>query len=91
MLRLILAWIIIINTTSATLHNTTLVIDDEAIEVGDVKRNHSIKVEVPQRDSVRVIFTLGHEREAWLGTDILPMRDTIKIDDNTETFEVEIL
>ena len=33
------------------------------------------------------MFRLGDE---WIGTDILPLRDTIEISDLTETFEVEI-
>lgn len=35
----------------------------------------------------RVVFRLGDE---WIGTDMLPVRDTIRIEDNTETFEVEV-
>lgn len=38
-------------------------------------------------DSVRVVFRLGDE---WIGTNMLPMRDTIEINDLTETFEVEV-
>lgn len=34
-----------------------------------------------------MVFRLGDD---WIGTDMLPMRDTIRIDDNTETFEVEV-
>ena len=36
---------------------------------------------------MRVVFRLGDE---WIGTDMLPRRDTIKINDLTETFEVEV-
>lgn len=46
------------------------------------------RVEIEDVDSVRIVFRLGDE---WIGTDLLPMRDTIRIEDKTETFEVEIL
>ena len=48
----------------------------------------SRKVDVEKADSARVVFRLGDE---WIGTDMLPLRDTIEISDLTETFEVEIL
>lgn len=47
----------------------------------------SRKVEIESADSVRVVFRLGND---WIGTDMLPMRDTIIINDEIETFEVEI-
>ena len=64
-----------------------LVVEDEAVELGDIAVGESRRVEVERADSVRVGFRLGDE---WIGTDMLPMRDTIRIDDNTETFEVEV-
>lgn len=64
-----------------------LVVEDEAIELGDIGIGESRRVEVERVDSVRVVFRLGDE---WIGTDMLPIRDTIRIDDNTETFEVEV-
>lgn len=64
-----------------------LVIEDEAIELGDIGIGESRRVEVERADSVRVVFRLGDE---WIGTDLLPARDTIRIEDNTETFEVEV-
>jgi hypothetical protein len=36
---------------------------------------------------VRVVFRLGDE---WIGTDMLPLRDTIEINDKIETFEMEV-
>lgn len=47
----------------------------------------SRRVETENTDSVRVVFRLGDE---WIGTDILPRRDTIEISDMTETFEMEV-
>lgn len=67
-----------------------VVVGDEAIEIGSIESGDSKQVEIPQQDSIRVIFTLRQECEDWLGTDILPIQDTIYIDDNTETFEVAI-
>ena len=64
-----------------------LVVEDDAIELGCIERGESRRVEVEDTDSVRVVFRLGDE---WIGTDMLPMRDTIEISDLTETFEVEI-
>ena len=55
---------------------------------GCIERGESRRVEVEDTDSVRVVFRLGDE---WIGTDMLPRRDTIIINDKIETFEVEIL
>lgn len=87
MLRVILTWIVILNTSTITLSDVMLVVEDEAIELGDIDIGKSRKVEIESTDSVRVVFRLGDE---WIGTDILPRRDTIEISDMTETFEVEI-
>jgi hypothetical protein len=64
-----------------------LVVEDDAIELGCIERGESRRVEIESADSVRVIFRLGDE---WIGTDMLPMRDTIEISDKTETFEMEV-
>jgi hypothetical protein len=64
-----------------------LVVGDEATELGNIKCDESCKVDVEKADSARVVFRLGEE---WIGTDILPLRDTIIINDEIETFEVEI-
>lgn len=87
MWRALAIWIVILNTSTITLSDAMLVVEDEAIELGDIAVGESRRVEVERADSVRVVFRLGDE---WIGTDILPMRDTIRIDDNTETFEVEV-
>ena len=94
MWRVILAWIIILNTSTTTLSDAMLVVEDEAIELGNIVVGESRRVEVERADSVRVVFRLGYE---WIGTDMLPirdtdncLRDTIRIEDNTETFEVEV-
>lgn len=95
MWRALAIWITILNTSTITLSDAMLVVEDEAIELGDiavgeshrVEIGESRRVEVERADSARVVFRLGEE---WIGTDILPMRDTIRIDDNTETFEVEV-
>lgn len=87
MLRVILTWIVILNTSTITLSDVMLVVEDEAIELGDIDIGKSRKVEIESTDSVRVVFRLGDE---WIGKDISPRRDTIEISDMTETFEVEI-
>lgn len=87
MLRVILTWIVILNLSSTPLHDAMLVVGDEAIELGCIDCGESRSVEVERADSVQVVFRLGDE---WIGTDMLPMRDTIEISDKIETFEVEI-
>ena len=87
MLRVILTWIVILNLSSTPLHDVMLVVEDEAIELGCIERGISRRVEIESADSVRVVFRLGDE---WIGTDMLPMRDTIEINDLTETFEMEV-
>lgn len=87
MLRVILTWIVILNLSSTPLHDAMLVVEDEAIELGCIDCGESRRVEIESADSVRVIFLLGDE---WIGTDMLPMRDTIEISDKIETFEVEV-
>jgi hypothetical protein len=64
-----------------------LVVGDEAIELGCIDCSESRRVEIEDTDSVRVVFRLGDE---WIGTDMLPLRDTIEISDLTETFEMEV-
>lgn len=87
MLRVILTWIVILNLSSTPLHDAMLVVGDEAIELGCIDCGESRRVEIEDTNSVRVVFRLGDE---WIGTDMLPMRDTIEINDLTETFEVEV-
>lgn len=87
MLRVILTWIVILNLSSTPLHDAMLVVDDDAIELGCIDCGESRRVEIERADSVRVVFRLGDE---WIGTDILPMRDTIEISDKIETFEIEV-
>ena len=88
MLRVILTWIVILNLSSTPLDDAMLVVDDdEAIELGCIDRGESCKVEIESADSVRVVFRLGND---WIGTNMLPLRDTIIINDEIETFEVEI-
>lgn len=86
MLRVILTWIVILNLSSTPLYDAMLVVGDDAIELG-VLSVASRRVETENTDSVRVVFRLGDE---WIGTDILPRRDTIEISDMTETFEMEV-
>lgn len=88
MWRALAIWIVILNTSTITLSDAMLVVEDEAIELRDIAVGESRRVEVERADSVRVVFRLGDE---WIGTDMLPLRDTIKISDETEIFELEIL
>lgn len=87
MLRVILTWIVVLNLSSTPLHDAMLVVEDDAIELGRIERGESRRVEIESADSVRVVFRLGEE---WIGTDMLPIRDTIEISDKIETFEVEV-
>lgn len=87
MLRVILTWIVILNLSSTPLHDAMLVVGDDAIELGCIERGESRRVEIESADSVMVVFRLGDE---WIGTDMLPMRDTIEISDKIETFEMEV-
>ena len=88
MFRVIFVWLVILNTSAITLSDAMLVVDNEVVEIGDIKSGESRRVEIEDVDSVRVVFRLGDE---WIGTDMLPTRDTIEINDKTTTFEVEIL
>lgn len=90
MFRALAISIFIFNTSSATLHNVMVVAGDEATEIGSIESGVCKQVEIPPQDSIRVIFTLGQKREGCLETDLLPSRDTIRIDDKTQTFELEI-
>ena len=67
-----------------------VVVNDDAVEIGVIKVGESAKVEIPKEDSCRVIFTLGQKREDWLGTDLMSTSDTIKIDDKTNIYDVDI-
>lgn len=88
MVKLLSIIIVVINISSATLYDTTLVVCDEAIELGTIRSGESRSIKIP-RDSVRVIFTLEQGREDWLGTDVV-LCDTIRISDATEIFELEV-
>lgn len=90
MFRALAISIFIFNTSTATLHNVMVVAGDEATEIGSIESGVCKQVEIPPQDSIRVIFTLGQKREGCLRTDLLPLRDTIRIDDKTQTFELEI-
>lgn len=79
--------IVILNTSTITLSDAMLVVEDEAIELGDIKCGESRRAEVERGDSVRVVFRLGDD---WIGTEKMLAIDTIEISDNVETFEVEI-
>lgn len=79
-----------------------VVAGDEAEQIGTIERGEYRKMEISPRDSIRVIFTLGQEREGWLGTEKMShcnpclrdtdhlLCDTIKIDDRTEFFELDV-
>lgn len=65
-----------------------LVVEDNCTEIGTIEQGKYRKLETFKQDSCRVIFTLGEKRDGWLGTDIIKLQDTIKIDDNTKIFEL---
>ena len=92
MFRAIATLVVILNLSSATLHNVMVVAGDEATEIGTIPKGEYRKMETLPQDSIRVIFTLGQKREGWLGTKKMTycVGDTIRIDDKTQTFELEI-
>lgn len=87
-----LAFVVILNLSSATLHNVMVVAGDEAEGIGTIPKGEYRKLGTCAQDSIRVIFTLGQKREGWLGTEKMAycVGDTIRIDDKTQTFELEI-
>lgn len=87
MWRVIFIWVVILNLSNIPLDDAMLVVEDDVIELGRIDCGESRRVEIEDTDSVRVVFRLGDE---WIGTDMLPMRDTIEISDLTETFEMEV-
>lgn len=92
MFRVIATIVVILNLSSATLHNVMVVAGDEATEIGTIPKGEHRKLQTLSQDSIRVIFTLGQKREGWLGTEKMAhcVGDTIRIDDKTQTFELEI-
>lgn len=80
---------VIINISSATLHNAMIVADDDVVPIGTIDIHEEVVVEVPSKDNYRVIFTLKQESEEWLGTDNIKS-DTLRISDKTKIFEMEV-
>jgi hypothetical protein len=80
---------VIINISSATLHNAMIVTDDDVAPIGTIDIHEEVVVEVPSKDNYRVIFTLKQESEEWLGTDNIKS-DTLRISDKTKIFEIEV-
>lgn len=90
MFRVLAIWITIINTSSTTLHNTTLVIDDEAVYVGTIDSDKGKKIEVDDGDKIQILFTTNEEREDWLATEVMDWTDVVRISDDTITYEVDV-
>lgn len=80
---------VIVNISSATLHNAMIVADDDVVPIGTIDIHEEVVVEVPSKDNYRVIFTLKQESEEWLGTDNIKS-DTLRISDKTKIFEIEV-
>ena len=89
MFRLLTICMVIINISSATLHNAMIVADDDDVPIGTIDIHEEVVVEVPSKDNYRVIFTLKQESEEWLGTDNIKS-DTLRISDKTKIFEIEV-
>lgn len=89
MFRLLTICMVIINISSATLHNAMIVADDDVVPIGTINIHEEVVVEVPSKDNYRVIFTLKQESEEWLGTDNIKS-DTLRISDKTKIFEIEV-
>lgn len=56
-------WVVIINLSSAPLHNAMVVFGENATEIGNIQVGDTIQVEMPRISNYRVIFTLGQGRE----------------------------
>ena len=82
--------IVLLNLSSAILHNTMFVVGDEEVEVGTIPKGGYRKLKTFKQDSCRIIFTLGEKCENWLGTGAKSVKDTIIINDKTEIFEYEL-
>lgn len=89
MFRLLTICMVIVNISSATLHNAMIVADDDVVPIGTIDIHEEVVVEVPSKDNYRVIFTLKQESEEWLGTDNIKS-DTLRISDKTKIFEIEV-
>ena len=87
MFRLLTICMVIINISSATLHNAMIVADDDVVPIGTIDIHEEVVVEVPSKDNYRVIFTLKQDSEEWLGTDNIKS-DTLRISDKTKIFEI---
>ena len=87
MFKIALIYITILNLSSHTLPNTVLLNGSEAVEVGDIEIGKSVTVSVPRQDSVAVVFKIGK----LIGTEPMPVQDTIKITDNTHIFEYTLV
>lgn len=83
MFRLLTICMVIVNISSATLHNAMIVADDDVVPIGTIDIHEEVVVEVPSKDNYRVIFTLKQESEEWLGTDNIKS-DTLRISDKTK-------
>ena len=86
MFKIALIYITILNLSSYALPNTVLLNGDEVVGVGDLGKGESSTVVIPKCDSVAVVFKAGE----WVGTESMPVRDTIKITDNTRIFEYTV-
>ena len=89
MFRVLTICMVIINISSATLHNAMIVAGDDVVPIGTLDIHEEVVVEVPSKDNYRVIFTLKQESEEWLGTDNIKT-DTLRISDKTKIFEIEV-
>lgn len=58
MFRLLTICMVIVNISSATLHNAMIVADDDVVPIGTIDIHEEVVVEVPSKDNYRVIFTL---------------------------------
>ena len=81
--KVALIYITILNLSSYALPNTVLLNGDKVVGVGDLEMGKSSTVLIPEKDSVAIVF----KADRWMGTKPMPVRDTIKITDNTQIFE----
>lgn len=82
--------LLLLNISTATLHNVSLVSNNEVVNIGTIKSGEHKRAELSSRDSVRVIFTLSQERQDWLATDRMAVDDII-ISDTTTTYNVILI
>lgn len=81
--------LVLLNLSSAPLEDVIVVHREDGYDVGCISRGQTERIIVAMRDSIRVVFKVAGS-DKWLGTELMPVRDTITLSNSTKTFEVDI-